>query len=147
MKQRLLTIYYTFPIQLLKMQLKHNILFLGIWAFLFVVVRGGVGSSMGIHYLFLDPEYLGAVSFWSFFIIGLAYGSFFIAWNSSIYILIASAFLSWPPCIALLPNLASITVVYPFFLCCIISTESLSFSGTMNTPSNTLSVFIVPALF
>jgi hypothetical protein len=87
MKQRLLTIYYTFPIQLLKMQLKHNILFLGIWAFLFVVVRGGVGSSMGIHYLFLDPEYLGAVSFWSFFIIGLAYGSFFIAWNSSIYIL------------------------------------------------------------
>ena len=87
MKQRLLTIYYTFPIQLLKMQLKHNILFLGIWAFLFVVVRGGVGSSMWIHYLFLDPEYLGAVSFWSFFIIGLAYGSFFIAWNSSIYIL------------------------------------------------------------
>lgn len=87
MKQRLLTIYYTFPIQLLKMQLKHNILFLGIWSFLFVVLSGGVGSSMGIHYLFLDPEYLGEVSFWSFFIIGLAYGSFFIAWNSSIYIL------------------------------------------------------------
>lgn len=87
MKQRLINIYYTFPVQLIKLQLKHNILLLGLWGVLFVMISGGLGAGMGIHYLFLDPEYMGEVTFWSFFIIGLTYGSFFIAWNTSIYIL------------------------------------------------------------
>lgn len=87
MKKRLSNIFYTFPIQLVKLQLKHNILLLCLWATLFIILSGGLGASMGIHYLFLDPEYMGKVTFWSFFIIGLAYGSFFIAWNTSIYIL------------------------------------------------------------
>lgn len=87
MKKRLADIYYSFPIQLVKLQLKHNILLLCLWAVLFVILSGGLGASMGIHYLFLDPEYMGEVTFWSFFIIGLSYGSFFIAWNTSVYIL------------------------------------------------------------
>lgn len=87
MKERLVNIYYTFPVQLLKLQLKHNVLLLSIWAGLFALMSGQIGSSMGFHKMFLDPEYMGEVTFWSFFIIGLAYGSFFIAWNTSIYIL------------------------------------------------------------
>lgn len=87
MKERFVNIYYTFPIQLIKLQLKHNVLLLSIWGALFVLTGGGMGSSMGFHKMFLDPEYMGEVTFWSFFIIGLAYGSFFIAWNTSIYIL------------------------------------------------------------
>lgn len=87
MKERLINIYYTFPVQLIKLQLKHNILLLSLWAILFAIVNGNIGSSMGFHKMFLDPEYMGKVTFWSFFIIGLAYGSFFIAWNTSIYIL------------------------------------------------------------
>lgn len=87
LRQRLLQLYHTFPVQLLKLQLKHNILLLSLWGILFAMISGGIGSSMGLHKLFLDAEYLGRVSFWSFFIIGLAYGSFFIAWNTSVYIL------------------------------------------------------------
>ena len=87
MKERLANIYYTFPVQLIKLQLKHNILLLSLWGVLFAIVNGNIGSSMGFHKMFLDPEYMGKVTFWSFFIIGLAYGSFFIAWNTSIYIL------------------------------------------------------------
>ena len=49
MKERLVNVFYTFPVQLIKMQLKHNLLLLGFWAFLFVVISGGIGSSMGIH--------------------------------------------------------------------------------------------------
>ncbi|BDS14611.1 patatin-like phospholipase family protein [Aureispira anguillae] len=87
MKERLTNIYYTFPVQLIKLQLKHNILLLSIWAALFALMSGALGASMGFHKMFLDPEYMGEVTFWSFFIIGLAYGSFFIAWNTSVYIL------------------------------------------------------------
>jgi len=87
MKQRLLNIYYTFPVQLIKLQLKHNLLLLGLWGVLFAILSGNLGTSLGLHYLFLDPEYLGQVSFWSFYIIGVAFGAFCIAWNTSIYIL------------------------------------------------------------
>lgn len=87
LRQRLKRLYYTFPIQLLQLQLKHNLLLLIIWGILFAMVNGSIGSYFGFHKLFLDAEYLGRVSFWSFFIIGLAYGSFFIAWNTSVYIL------------------------------------------------------------
>lgn len=87
LKARLLNLYYTFPIQLIRLQLKHNVLLLSLWAVLFAVTSGQFGASMGLHKLFLDPEYKGVVGFWSFFIIGMAYGSFFIAWNTSIYIL------------------------------------------------------------
>lgn len=87
LKARLVNLYYTFPIQLIRLQLKHNILLLSLWGILFAIMSGQLGTSMGLHKLFLDPEYKGVVGFWSFFIIGLAYGSFFIAWNTSIYIL------------------------------------------------------------
>jgi len=87
MKERLQNIYYSFPVQLVKLQLKHNVLLTALWAILFLMVGGKLGASFGMHYFFLDPEYLGRVNFWSFYIIGLTYGSFFIAWNTSVYIL------------------------------------------------------------
>lgn len=87
LKARLRNLYYTFPIQLIRLQLKHNVLLLSLWAILFAMTSGQVGATTGLHKLFLDPEYKGVVGFWSFFIIGMAYGSFFIAWNTSIYIL------------------------------------------------------------
>lgn len=87
MKERLIGIYYTLPVQLVKLQLKHNVLILSLWAMLFLMVNGDLGAYFGVHYFFLDPEYMGKVNFWSFYLIGVTYGSFFIAWNSSIYIL------------------------------------------------------------
>lgn len=87
LQKKLLNFYYTFPVQLLKLQLKHNVLLLSIWGILWAIISGRLGTSIGLHKLFLDPEYLGKVTFGSFYIIGLAFGSFFIAWNTSIYIL------------------------------------------------------------
>lgn len=80
-------IYYSFPIQLLILNIKKNQILLVYWIILFGFVSGLIGKSMGIHYLFLDPEYLDTVSFWSFFIVGAAVGGFIMAFNITCFIL------------------------------------------------------------
>ena len=77
----------SFPVHLLKIQLRSNLLLTSLWALVFLFVSGWVGKSYGIQYLFLDPEYHGQVDFWSFFITGLGFSSFLIAWDTSIYII------------------------------------------------------------
>lgn len=87
MKQNLLRFYFSFPIQLFVLHLRGNFLLLLIWLLLFLTITGGFGRSMGFNFLFLDPEYMGKVDFWSFFIIGLTFGIFAMAWNTTTYIL------------------------------------------------------------
>ncbi len=65
---------------------KHQLLFL-IWIMLFMIITKNFGLKMGIPYLFLDPEYLGKVGGWSFFILGFAFGGFVMTWNVTHYIL------------------------------------------------------------
>ncbi len=67
--------------------MRHHILQLMFWLFLFSTASGDFGKKYGIPYLLLDPEYLGNISFWSFFIVGLAYAAFVITYNSATYIL------------------------------------------------------------
>ncbi len=72
-----------------------------LWAFFIAVIFGGVGKVYGIHYLFLDPEYLGKVSFLSFLWVGLALGNFIVAYQITSYILDGHRFpflgiLEWP---------------------------------------------------
>jgi len=57
------------------------------WAWLVFVFTGNFGRVLGIPYLFLDPEYLNRVDFWSFFIVGFTLGGFTVAFNISSYIL------------------------------------------------------------
>lgn len=57
------------------------------WAWLVFVFTGNFGKVLGIPYLFLDPEYLNRVDFWSFFIVGFTLGGFTVAFNISSYIL------------------------------------------------------------
>lgn len=80
-------IFYAFPLQLLLLHLRSNFLLLLLWLLLLLTISGGFGSSMGFNYLFLDPEYLGEVSFVGFYLIGLAFGVFLISWNTTTYIL------------------------------------------------------------
>lgn len=87
MKKRLSNIYYSFPFQLLILHLRSNHLILAIWVLLFVSTSGQFGRKFGIQYLFLEPEYLYQVSFLSFFILGLAFGGFFMSWNLTTYLL------------------------------------------------------------
>jgi len=51
-----------------------------------MVVTGNFGKVLGIPYLFLDPEYMDKVDFWSFFIIGVAIGGISMAFHITCYI-------------------------------------------------------------
>ena len=50
------------------------------------MVTENFGKKFGINYLFLDPEYLGQVSFLSFFINGVGLGAFVVSYNIASYI-------------------------------------------------------------
>ncbi len=62
------------------------------WLLLVLLVSGGLGRKLGAQYLFLDPEYLGSVGFWSFFLVGLAFGGFVMTWNLTAYLTTAHYF-------------------------------------------------------
>jgi len=92
MKSWINKIYYSFPVQLLTLHLRSNPLLIFIWLILTLFIVGLLGSSFGLKYVFLDPEYLGKVNFFSFFIVGMAYGGFYITWNLTSYLLSAHYF-------------------------------------------------------
>ena len=80
-------IFYSLPLQLLFHHVKRNLPLLSIWAFFVAAFFGGIGKVYGIQYLFLDPEYLNQVGFWSFFIMGLAFANLTMAFFITSYIL------------------------------------------------------------
>ena len=83
---------FSFPIQLFVVLIKKNHFLLIYWFLLFGFVSGNFAARFGIPYLFLDPEYLGTVGWWSFFIIGLMCGAFIMVFNISSYIINAYTF-------------------------------------------------------
>ncbi|MBK5284082.1 MAG: hypothetical protein JJE25_01655, partial [Bacteroidia bacterium] len=83
---------FSFPIQLFVILIKKNQILLIYWLLLFGFVTGNIAGQFGIPYLFLDPEYLGTVGWWSFFIIGLMSGAFIMVFNISSYIINAFTF-------------------------------------------------------
>jgi len=80
-------LFFSFPVQLMLLHLKKHHLLLLFWVILFGIVAGDFAEKLGIPYLFLDPEYMGKVNFWSFFILGSAFGIFVMTWNMTNYIL------------------------------------------------------------
>lgn len=92
MKTRLTNIYHSFPFQLLVLHFRSNLLLIGLWAILAFIMTGVIGQRLGLLYLFLDPEYLGAVNFWSFYFVGFAFGGFLMSWNLTTYLLNAHYF-------------------------------------------------------
>ncbi|AHM59607.1 hypothetical protein D770_06720 [Flammeovirgaceae bacterium 311] len=79
--------YQSFPVQLLIHHIRKNQILLLLWGILFAVIFQAFGRVLGVPFLFLDPEYMGKVSFSSFFIIGLALGAFTMAYHITSYIL------------------------------------------------------------
>jgi hypothetical protein len=65
---------------------------MGFWLILILFISGGIGKTFGLRYLFLDPEYLNFVGFWSFFFIGFSFAGFVTAWNISTYLLHSTRF-------------------------------------------------------
>ena len=85
-------LYYSFPVQLVVLHLRSNHLLLATWIVFALLMSGSLAGKFGFQYLMLDPEYLGNVNFWSFYIQGIAFGSFFMSWNLTLYLLSAHYF-------------------------------------------------------
>lgn len=80
-------LFYAFPIQLLLLHLKKNLLLLALWLLLFAIILRQFGQVLGIPSLFLDPEYMGENSGWALFITGVTLGGFIMAFHISSYII------------------------------------------------------------
>lgn len=100
-------IWWSFPIQLVLLHLKKHLILLAAWAAFIMIVTANLGADFGLHYLFWQPEYLGEINLFSFFLLGAGMGLFFISWHVSSYILNAFRF----------PFLASLS--RPFAVYCI----------------------------
>ncbi len=85
-------VVYFFPFQLFLLHLKKNHVLILFWLMLAAFVTGEAGRSYGVQFLFLDPEYMGRVDFWSFLILGFAMGGFIMAFHISSYTLNATKF-------------------------------------------------------
>jgi hypothetical protein len=85
-------IIFFFPLQLLLVNLKRNHLLLLFWLILFGFVGKWFAIKYGIPYLFLAPEYLDTVSFWSYAIMGFSIGGFVMVYNISSYIINSKRF-------------------------------------------------------
>lgn len=83
---------YFFPLQLFLLHLKRNHVLIFFWLMLSAFVTGQMGETYGVQYLFLDPEYMGRVDFWSFLILGFAMGGFIMAFHIASYTLNATKF-------------------------------------------------------
>ncbi len=92
MKKWLNSTYYSFAVQLLVLHVRSYHLLIFVWLMLSLLITGQLASKLGIRYLFLSPEYLEQVNFWSFFFVGLGFGGFFMSWNLTIYLLSAQYF-------------------------------------------------------
>ncbi len=79
----------SFPVQLMLLHLKRNHFLLLFWVLLLGFVTSSLGNLMGIHYLFLDPEYLNEVGWLSLSLVGFAFGIFIMAFHMVSYILYA----------------------------------------------------------
>lgn len=89
---KLLLIRDFFPFRLISAHIKYNFYGLIYWAILFSIAAGQFGSFFGVPFLFYAPEFLGEVSFMSFFLVGISVGGFIMMFNSYSYAKIGPRF-------------------------------------------------------
>lgn len=79
-------IYFSLPVQLVVVQVRYQKSALLCWLLLFLAVTNSFGSSFGIPFLFLEPEYLGASNFFGMFLMGCGLGTFITSYMMACYI-------------------------------------------------------------
>ncbi len=88
--QRIKDLWYFFkgffPLRLLFLHFRRSYILIIFWLLIFSFLLGKLGGDYGLQYLFLAPEYLGKVSFFSYFIVGLSMGLFIMSFHISSYI-------------------------------------------------------------
>ncbi len=87
MKEYLVGIWQSLPVQLFLLHFRRYQVFLIFWYILFATVAGGFMFTFGANSLFLAPEYLGEVNTLSTAIVGFAFGIFVMSWNITTFIL------------------------------------------------------------
>lgn len=92
MKRFWLRTFYSFPIQLLLLHFRKYQVLLIFWAILFSTINGGFAKLFGGDALFLAPEYLGKVNFYSTTVLGVAAAVFTMSWNITTFILHSGRF-------------------------------------------------------
>ncbi len=92
MLTRLRRFIYSFPVQLFAMHFRSDLILVGTWIFILLIILGKLGARYGLPYLFLAPEYLGHEGSLSFLLIGLGFGAFAVSWNLTVYLLSAYRF-------------------------------------------------------
>jgi hypothetical protein len=80
-------VFYAFPTQLLMHNIKKNQVLLLLWGVILGMITESFGTMIGLPTLFLDPEYINQVNFWSFFLMGFTLGVFSISFHMVCYIL------------------------------------------------------------
>ena len=84
--------FYSFPIQLLLLHFRKYQVLLIFWAILFSTINGGFAKTFGGDALFLAPEYMGKVNFYSTTLTGVATAIFTMSWNITTFILHSGRF-------------------------------------------------------
>jgi len=87
MKKALRNVYYFLPVQLLLLHFRKYQLLLGFWLILVATITGNFASHFGASALFLSPEYLGQIDFYSAFLLGAAMGVFIMGWHITTFII------------------------------------------------------------
>lgn len=87
LKEIRLSVVNFFPVQLLLLNFKKNQVLLFFWLLFFAIITGNFGTGVGLHYLWLDPEYMHKVSFLSMVIMGVCFGIFTLSYFITSYIL------------------------------------------------------------
>lgn len=92
MKKRVYKFVFSFPVQLVLLHFRRYQVLLIFWIILFATVAGKFAKPFGAIALFLAPEYLGEVSFYSMLILGVAVATFIMSWNITTFILHSKRF-------------------------------------------------------
>lgn len=86
-RQKARRFFFSFPVQLVFVHLKRSHFLLLFWVILFTIITNTFGRKYGLSYLFLYPEYLGDVNFWSHAILGFSCAGFIMAFNMYSYVM------------------------------------------------------------
>ena len=101
MLERLISLFYFFPFRLVLNHIKENFVLILSWLVILLIILGKIGDNYGVPILFLNPEYIGVVGYFSFQLVGVCLGAFYITWNLVSYLLYSyrypfMASLKWP---------------------------------------------------
>ena len=101
MLEKIKSIFYFFPFRLILNHIRENFMLSFSWVFILLIVIGYIGTDYGVPILFLNPEYFGIPSYFSFQVVGICFGIFFITWNLTSYLLYSFRYpfvasLKWP---------------------------------------------------